>query len=155
MSEVISLELQFFLVSLLWGAGLLLAYDGLIIIRRFISHSAMVVAVEDVLFWSISGVLIFIMIYEQNNGTIRGFSVVAIIIGMVLYHYMISEYLVRILTTILSWFFTIIGKVFHWIFKPLRIGTRFGGKIIKKFKKTLGKRLKKTARTVKITISRK
>lgn len=155
MSDMISLELQFFLASLVWGVLLLLAYDGLRIIRKIVSHSAFFIAVEDVVFWSISGVLIFIMMYERNNGTIRGFSIAAIVIGMILYHYLVSEYIVKLISSFLHIILSFIGNILKVIFKPVRIGMGFSNKFTKKLKKTIAKQLKKIVRTVKITLTRK
>lgn len=155
MTKMISLELKFFLVSLLWGVILLLLYDVLRILRRFVKHSAFLVSVEDVVFWSISGVLIFVMIYEHNNGTIRGFAIVAIGIGMILYHYLVSEYLIRFICMLLNAILGTLGRILKIIFKPMKMGLHFGNKTAKNISKAATKKLKKTVRTVKITISRK
>ena len=120
-----------------------------------ISHSAFFIAVEDIVFWSISGVLIFIMIYERNNGTIRGFSIAAIVIGMILYHYLVSEYIVKFTATLLLSMLSFVGKILKFIFKPVRIGVGFGNKVTKNLRKTIAKQLKKFVRTVKITLTRK
>ncbi|MHB8131733.1 MAG: spore cortex biosynthesis protein YabQ [Mobilitalea sp.] len=98
MNHAITIELQFFLISILWGGILLLVYDGLRIVRRLIKHDSFFLAVEDLIFWVLASVFIFAMMYRENNGIIRGFSVMGMAIGMVLYHYIFSEILVNIIT---------------------------------------------------------
>ena len=97
-NQAITIELQFFLISILWGGILLLVYDGLRVIRRLIKHDSFFLAVEDLIFWVLASVSIFAMMYRENNGIIRGFSVMGMAIGMVLYHYIFSEILVNIIT---------------------------------------------------------
>lgn len=98
MSQSITIELHFFGVSILWGAIVLLAYDQLRVLRRIIRHNNFWVAVEDLIFWIIASVFIFAMIYVQNSGTIRGFSVAGMVIGMVIYHYVMSDIIVKLIS---------------------------------------------------------
>lgn len=109
MNHAITIELKFFLISILWGAIVLLAYDGLRILRRLIKHNGFFLAVEDLLFWVITSVFIFAMIYQVNNGVIRGFSVMGMAIGMVLYHYILSDIIVSLIT-----------KLIFTLLRPLR-----------------------------------
>lgn len=85
MSEGIIFELQFFSRSLLLGAVMMIAYDGIRIFRRMISHGTIAVAIEDLLYWLACGVCIFRMLYVENSGAIRGFAIVAVVLGMITY----------------------------------------------------------------------
>ena len=85
MSEGILLELQFFGRAFVWGILMMILYDGIRIFRKLIRHSVAAVAVEDILYWLVCGVLIFRMLYLENSGAIRGFAIAAVIIGMLLY----------------------------------------------------------------------
>lgn len=64
---------------------MMLLYEGIGLIRRLIRHSTLAVAVEDILYWLACAVLLFRMLYLENSGTIRGFSIAAVILGMGLY----------------------------------------------------------------------
>lgn len=103
MSEMIFQEVDFFTACFLWGIFLLAVYDVIRIFRRTLRHSKGAVALEDMLFWLISGFLIFRMMYEKNDGTIRGTAFLSIGIGMVIYHYTISSYVVK-------WGYNLLGK---------------------------------------------
>ena len=101
MNQGITIELQFFIISILWGALVLLAYDQLRILRRIIRHNTLFIAIQDLVFWTLTSVFIFAMIYVKNSGTIRGFSVMGIVIGMVLYHYIFSDWIVKIISRLI------------------------------------------------------
>lgn len=119
MNHAISFELQFFLISVLWGAILLLVYDILRIFRRLIKHDSFFVAFEDLIFWVCASLFIFVMMYKENNGIIRGFSVMGMAIGMILYYYLLSDFLVNMITklirTLISPFVFAIKKIIQFI----------------------------------------
>ena len=131
MNHAITMELQFFLISILWGAIVLFAYDcrrlrpgrflaaydGFRIIRRIIRHNGFFLAIEDLIFWMIAGLFIFSMIYRENNGVIRGFSVMGMAIGMVLYHYILSDFLVSFITKIIR----ALLRPFRFIIKKIKV----------------------------------
>lgn len=162
MSDAIGMEVQFFLISILWGIILLVVYDVLRIFRRVVKHAWFFVAVEDVLFWIVSAFLIFRMMYQQNNGIIRGFSILGMTLGMIVYNQSLSDYMVKWI----SEFFLLIGKgirkVTGILFKPIRfllrrvkwIGLFLGKKITKNGKKSI-RGLKKKTKPVKIALKNK
>lgn len=78
-------ELQFFSKAFLLGVLMMISYDVIRIFRRLIPHGTVAVAVEDVLYWLLCGVYIFRMLYVENSGAIRGFAIVAVVLGMLLY----------------------------------------------------------------------
>lgn len=148
MNHAITVELHFFLVSILWGAIILLAYDALRILRRLIRHNSFFLALEDLIFWVIASVFIFSMIFKLNNGTIRGFSVLGMGIGMILYHYIFSDMVVKIIT----------GAI-RLLFKPFTLFCRQLMKLLVPalagIKRAINYpivRLKKKMKSVKITL---
>lgn len=151
MNEAITVELQFFLISILWGVLIILTYDILRILRRLIPHNAIVLAIEDIIFWVLASLFIFAMIYTMNNGTIRGFSVMGMGIGMTLYHFIFSELFVKWMT-----------KAFLLLLRPICILISRIKRVLKfvvsKLKKVFSKlyfQLKKTVKSVRITLNKK
>ena len=134
MNYEIVTQLQFFLISILWGGMILLAYDGLRIFRRMIKQGSIVLAIEDLIFWVLASLLIFAMIYEENDGIIRGFSVMGMAIGMILYHYIISEFLINVIT-----------KFIRILLSPIV-------RVMKELRRLLGFLLAKSGKAVKFTI---
>ncbi|MBQ9699555.1 MAG: spore cortex biosynthesis protein YabQ [Lachnospiraceae bacterium] len=70
-------------------------YDILRLIRRIIPHSNIMVNIEDFIFWTMSGVIVFMLIYAENSGTLRWFVVVGIVIGAVVYAKSFGTFLVK------------------------------------------------------------
>lgn len=151
MNHAITVELQFFAISILWGAIILLVYDCLRIFRRLIKHDSFFIAVEDLFFWVLASLFIFAMIYKENDGIIRGFSLMGMAIGTVLYHYIISEFLVNFTTKLIQTLFrpfTIaFRKVKRFVLFLLSKGKKAGNFIIR--------RLKKRMKSVRIALNRR
>lgn len=141
MNEFINLEVRFFLISALWGVLLLVVYDCLRIFRKVINHGVVWISIEDIFYWMISGVLIFRMMYEMNNGIIRGFSLIGILLGMILYKYSISEFVVKWISFLLIKIKMFLSKLLHILIKPLKFLFRKLRKLLLKLCMNLKKRI--------------
>ncbi|WP_455715363.1 spore cortex biosynthesis protein YabQ [Anaerosporobacter sp.] len=165
MTEIINLEVQFFLTSILYGILLLVVYDCIRILRRIVPHNAFFVALQDILFWVTASIVIFLMIYERNNGTIRGFAILGMLLGMIIYNQLLSKFIVKGITKLIQMIIngtkkvmSILLKPFAFIIKKLRKFFGFNSRIGSKFKKvgkSSAKQLKNVAKTVKISVSKK
>ncbi len=158
MNPSITVELHFFLISILWGGILLLAYDILRILRRLIPHDGFFIALEDLFFWVLASLFVFAMIYRVNDGVIRGFSALGVILGGVLYHYSISDLMVQGVSAL----FHIILKFLKVLLTPFRLAAGKAYKLLrfvsskgKRFVNKLLFRLKNKMKSVKIALSKK
>lgn len=136
MSETIGLELMFFFV-----------------------------AMEDLLFWIIASIYLFGIMYEQNDGVIRGFSILGMGLGMIIYYNLLSNIVINISTIILRKIIMLINSIIRGIIYPFRVIIQFLHHIFRKpsraflrllkkiYRKAL-KGLKKIKRTVKISITK-
>ena len=154
-------ELYFLLHSFVLGILTMILYDILRIFRKIVKHSVAALAIEDLIYWLICGICIFLMLYQENNGSIRWFAIAGVACGMLLYNGTISAYVTDIISKILKFILKILGRVFRVIFKPFGILfhfvkkiTNFAGNKGKKFAVFNKKQLKKTLKTVKIILSR-
>lgn len=136
MSEVIVREAHFFVSCLVTGVIVVALYDIIRIIRRVISHSNAVIAAEDLIFWFLGGIYIFRMLYIKNDGIIRGFAIIAIVTGMIVYNITISSLIVKYVSLVLN-------KIVDVLTFPVKFVMRI-------FLKTL----KKCIKTVKIKLSK-
>ncbi|WP_271714284.1 spore cortex biosynthesis protein YabQ [Anaeromicropila herbilytica] len=173
MSEIIGLQAKFFIASVASGIIMLIVYDILRILRRIIEHSKFMVALEDVLFWILSSVFIFMMMYIENDGIIRGFSIMGMLLGMIIYNLLLSKYIVNGISFLLNKIIEIIKKIIYFLLSPFRFVI---GKILKflnfirkkvvgiirfvlhklnKLRKYTIKLLKKIAKTFKISITKR
>lgn len=151
MNHAISIELQFFMISVLSGAIILLVYDILRIIRRLIKHDSFFIALEDLFFWVGASLFIFAMIYKENDGIIRGFCVMGMGIGMVLYHFTLSDLLVRMITKLIQMLLSPFVFVIHKVTKFIKFLWNVG----KKIKNFVLTRLIKCTKSCKIALNKR
>lgn len=146
-NESISREAIFLGISLLLGVVLFLLYDILRIFRRVVPHGNIWIGIEDFLYWICCAAVVFVMLYQENDGMVRGFALGGIVIGMMLYYLLFSRFVIRINVAILKTVLGFFGKILHFLFSPF----------IKIWKKIFGffkKQLKKVIRAIKIGISK-
>ena len=95
MSGVILQELR--TVSIAFGSGVLIifVYDLLRIFRRVISHGNVWIGVEDFLFWIWTSLWTFSMLYRTNDGSLRIYTILAMVFGMIVYYNTVSEFFVK------------------------------------------------------------
>ena len=161
MNEDIMAELYFLLHSFGMGVLIMILYDVLRIFRKLVAHSVFALALEDLIDWLMCGICIFLMLYKENNGSIRWFAVAGVVCGMLLYNGTISTYVTEGISRVLKFILQIFGKVFKVLLWPLKKVLGVVKKLEKnaenKGKKVMGfhkKQLKKVLKTVKIVISR-
>lgn len=84
--EQIIQEGNFFLSSYLTGVFLLFFYDVMRFPRLLWNHGKLWKFVSDYIYWVVAGFFVFVLIYQVNEGAIRGFAVMAMILGMLSYY---------------------------------------------------------------------
>ncbi len=135
-------------ISVLLGAALFLIYDVLRIFRRIFPHGTIWIGIEDFFYWILCTAAVFVMLYRENDGMVRGFSLGGVVIGMALYYFLLSRFVIQILVKILRTILGFFCKTGSVLFSPFR---RVGGKIFHFIKK----RLKKIVKAIKIGISKR
>ena len=103
MSMVIRYEARLFLMSVGTGAGLMVVYDCIRVFRLLCPHRPWVVNVEDLLYGLYCAVMTFMLLYEQNDGSLRGFCVAGVILGMAAYQYLVSRGVLKYLQKQIKW----------------------------------------------------
>lgn len=96
MSAVIIEELRTIGIAFVSGAFITFIYDLLRIFRRMISHGNVWIGMEDFLFWIWTSFWIFSVLYRTNDGSLRIYTILTMMMGMILYHKIVSEPFVRI-----------------------------------------------------------
>ena len=91
-----------FLVFSMTGVAIGVLFDFFRILRRSIKTSNIITYIEDVLFWILTGLLILYNIWYFNNGEIRIFMFLGIILGVLIYMSTLSSILVKIFSKILQ-----------------------------------------------------
>lgn len=162
MSQDIVQEAVFFLHSVLMGVVITFGYDWFLIIRKLIKHGNLWVSLEDLIFWFACGLGVFYMLYRENNGVLRWFTVIGAMIGMAVYKLLISKKFVQIMSTciykilwILFKLLQIIVKPISWLLKKLKKLTIFFKKKIKKCQNYIKNKLTVCIKMVKIVLCKR
>ena len=88
-------ELLFLGSSVLVGMGLFFLYDILRIFRRILPHGNIWIGVEDFLYWIIFTGVVFVLLYRENDGMVRGFAFGGLLVGMACYYLLLSRLIVH------------------------------------------------------------
>ncbi len=90
-------RIQVELVFCALGVGFLLGlvYAALMILRRFLRHSVVAVAAEDVLFCLVSSILTFIFLLDYNSGTVRLYLLLSQFVGFLSVRAAAAEFIAK------------------------------------------------------------
>lgn len=141
-SETIGNEAVFLGISVLAGAALFLVYDMLRIFRRLVSHGSLWIGAEDFCYWLFCAAVVFLMLYQENDGRIRGFAFGGIMVGAILYYGIFSRFVIQLNVWIFRHVLGLLRPVFCFFFHPL---LKYGKKILffsRKQLKKIGKVVK-------------
>lgn len=132
-----------FIVFSLTGVVIGILFDFFRILRRSFKTSNIITYVEDILFWILTGVLILYNIWYFNNGEIRIYMFLGIIMGLLIYMLTLSNIIVSLFSKILKMLirileipFKTIISIFH---KIITIIIKIFNKFTKKIKIKKGK----------------
>ena len=142
-SEAIGREAQFFFYAVGEGVGLVLFYDVFRILRRIVRHGNVWVGLEDIVYWVLCTIAVFLLLHEKNDGMVRAFAFMGISIGIVIYYLLFSRYVIKLCVFLFGGLIHQIGRILHYILGPF----------IKNGRKIwifLKKQLKKLYRAIKI-----
>ena len=121
---------------LLLGAGLMFLYDILRILRIVIPHALAVISVEDIIYWLVAGVMMFLLLYKEDAGSIRWFAVAVTAVGMLVYNFAISRFAVPFTGKVLRWPVIKLAKAVEAVTSRLGAsGKLVTGLLKKRFKK--------------------
>lgn len=108
-------QLHIFLCFLLTGFIIGILFDIFRILRRSFKTCDVITYIQDFIFWILTGIILLYSIFTFNNGELRGFVFVGIMLGIIFYLLLISKYFLKISVTIII----SIKKVLYFPFKKL------------------------------------
>ncbi len=118
-----------------------LLFDFFRIIRKVFHTNDLITYIQDILFWILTGITVLYSIFIFNNGELRLFMFLAILLGAFVYMLFISSYVIAINVKIINIVmipFKFIYRILHkLLFKPItflfinirKSSTNFGKKI--------------------------
>jgi len=106
-----------FLIFFINGIIIGLLFDLFRISRKVFKTSDFITYIEDVLFWILSGIIVLYSIFIFNNGEMRLFMFLGIILGGIMYMVLLSSYIIKINVKIIK----LIQKILEILFIPLKL----------------------------------
>lgn len=114
---------QLFCLGIFIITGILigLLFDIFRILRKSFHTADWITYIQDVLFWILAGSFMLFSIFTFNNGEIRSYVFIGILIGVVIYMLAISKFIVKSSVTIILFVKKILSYPIHLIEKIVKI----------------------------------
>lgn len=129
-------------------------YDLFRIKRRAIKAGRVITFIDDILYWIIVALLIFLVIYISNEGEIRGYIVLGTLLGVVLYILLLSRIVVKSSLFVLRLLSVVLKKIWMIATWPIRLLFKVLARPARAIISLVGKALRKVRRAGRHRISR-
>ncbi len=145
MVGLLTLQAQIFLGACLLGGCLGVIYDFFRISRLAFRLPRAVVMLEDILFFIICGVITFLYLAETNDGQVRYFIMLGLLLGATLYYFTLGAVVMRVSSVIIGFVAKTLGFCYRVFIRPVvrlaartkQIAVAGAKKVIKSCKKPL------------------
>ena len=117
-----------FLIFIVNGIFIGMLFDIFRILRKSFKTKDLITYIEDLLFWILTGIIILYSIFTFNNGEIRLYMILAIILGTIFYMIIFSKYIIKTNIFIILY----LKKTFKILFNFLNIPIHYIYIIIRK-----------------------
>jgi spore cortex biosynthesis protein YabQ len=141
-------QVYVFLYAILCGAIAAFFYDILRIKRRTVKTNVLFVALEDILYWLLAAIFLFITVYKSNSGEMRGYIFMGNIIGVMLYEALLSKIIISFSVTfinvtkrVVKFIFRILSYPFIIVYKLFKPPVRLVAKLMSAISKTVAGRV--------------
>ena len=104
MSTYIYAEAELIRHSFFLGVVLMISYDLLRLFRLLLPHNSFCVGVEDLLYWLYNGIMTFRLLFLEHDGVFRGYVIIGVFAGMILYDRIVSQTVFGLLKKAKIWF---------------------------------------------------
>ena len=112
-------EYKILLSAIFAGIYIPFWYDIILSLRVAIPHGRLMEAMEDLGYWIFVFLDIFAWMQSESNGSLRWFAVLGMAFGMLLYKKVAKDKIVRQLSSVLQYIFSIFCKLLHILTKPI------------------------------------
>ena len=102
MNNTITMQLYSLLIFIITGIVIGVFFDIFRILRKSFKTPDFITYIEDILFWIFSGILFLFVLFKFNNGEIRNYVVIGLIIGILVYVFTVSKYFIKISVSIIK-----------------------------------------------------
>lgn len=96
LNEIILTQLYLLIVFCISGAIIGIFFDFFRILRRLFKTSDLMTSIQDVIFWILTGIFLLFIIFCYNEGEIRSYVFIGILLGLLIYFLIFSKIIIRI-----------------------------------------------------------
>lgn len=137
-------QTQVFIIFVIVGIIISFLFDIFRILRKVYKFSNMLIYMQDILFWLLTGIIILQAIFKFNSGDIRIFLFLGIFVGVFIYISLFSIYVIKIGSFILKLINTLIRKLINVFKVPICKILNLMVKYYRNLRKNVLKKLKST-----------
>ena len=101
MSELLLEQMYSFLAYILSGVLIGIFFDIFRILRKSFKTNNIVTYIQDILFWIVTGLFILYVIFKFDNGELRSYIFIGLLLGMVLYLLLFSKMFINIMVNVI------------------------------------------------------
>lgn len=131
-------EVYVFLSAMASGFAAGFLYDLFRLKRKALKTKSFAVYIDDIVFWIITALIVFIAAYSSNQGEIRFYFFLAVTLGVSVYYWLFSRWVIQILTftvKVLIWPIVFILKLMkppaRWVGRQITKGAGMAGKSLR------------------------
>lgn len=132
MENTTIMQLYSLFVFTISGIIIGLFFDIFRVFRRTFKTSDFITYLQDIIFWTCTGLFILFVLFKVNNGEIRSYSIIGLIAGTLIYMFTISKHFIKINVIIVTFFKNIISKILFIVLFPIKFIFKLLKKIILK-----------------------
>lgn len=141
-------QARVFLLSLGFGFILGILYDVFRIVRLVVSPGRRIVIIYDVVYVALSAVLSFLFFLAVNDGSVRAFSLFALLLGWLVYYLSLGIFVIKISEALVRFtrrLIYLITRPFVFVFGIIR-------RLLRRFRRFLSKNIKKLLKKSKFLL---
>jgi len=132
LNELVLNQLYSFIFYIGIGILIVLIFDIFRVLRKSFKTSNIITFIEDIIFTIISGTLLIISIFKFNNGEIRIYIFIGIVLGSIIYIATISKYFIKINICIINTVKKMVRYIVNIITTPFILGFKVLRKVFLK-----------------------
>lgn len=117
----LSTQALIFLCTVIGGLFVGFVYDLFRISRKVIKTNNWVIYLEDIFFWLIVSMIIFMVLFMCNAGEIRGYAIIGIVMGTIIYACTISHFVMKVSLGIIDFTVKIVTAIYKTLKRPIII----------------------------------
>ncbi|MCL2382735.1 MAG: spore cortex biosynthesis protein YabQ [Oscillospiraceae bacterium] len=107
-----------FVIFILYGFLTGLLFDVFRVLRKSFKTPDFLTHIHDIVFWVIVGITLLFTIFRFNNGELRGYIFIGVVLGALFYLLLFSKAFLKVSTSIIEIIKTTVGT---FIIRPIKI----------------------------------